>query len=222
MEILITFLMAPIVAIWFLLTTSWWVGCLFFGVFGISTYNVHGDDSNDVFAFFLLAIGVLVSLFCLNYFGTDNGAMQALQLSGVAIGAGLKYYIIWGVISAGILWIFEALRFRRKYKATQKRYEEMIEEKKKHKVPEDDIDKDDIWESACRWENLKSDKPLDARTGEGARTIFSFFAIWPLHMINLFFGEFLSQVPELIKTYLGGPLNAVTKILTGGVSGRPD
>jgi hypothetical protein len=217
MEIVSIFLMAPFLAAWAIISASWWIGLLFSGFFLSSVYNVHEKDVEEHFnAFFLFAIGILLSVFFGQYFGTPHSFWDATKQTFSIFASGLGYYAAWGLLSVLVLWILEAMKFRRKYKQARELYRELRAEQHNRSV-----ESDDLWHQSLRKVRLRDDTPLDAKSGQGIALLSSFFFLWPVHLVDRIFGELVRQIPELLSIVFGGFLNILSRVITGGTRGRP-
>jgi hypothetical protein len=173
MEVVSVFLLAPLLAAWTLITATWWIGLFFIGFFLSSVYNVHEKDVDEHFvAFFLFTGGILLSIFFGQYFGTPADLWGAVKQTVGIFVSGLGYYAAWGLVSVLVLWILEAMKFRRKYKRAREIYAERVGNQK---LDEDDLN--DYWANAVRQARLRSDVPPDAKSSQGIALLSSFF-LW--------------------------------------------
>lgn len=215
-EAISTFLLAPFVGVWILITASWWIGILFSFFFIASMFFMSDDDHATAFVLFVL--GAFLSVFCMQFFGTKNGLWDALTLALSILFTGLGYYAVWGLLSVLVLWILEAMKFRRKYAVAREVYTLAKQKTTDEKL---EVDLDNLWRKCMAEAGLKHDVPLDAKSSDGIWLLSSFFFLWPVHLVNQIFGEVVRQIPHILSMVFGGFLNSVSKLIAGRREGRP-
>ncbi len=221
MELLSAFLLAPLALVMFLFTAGWWILLVFTIAIGMSTYDIY-DNKSDKFEYstFIIFVCVIFSaVFFAHWIGGDEevGILSALGMSLKDVFSGIGYYAIWGIICLPFLWFFEQRRFARRYdKASQ------FFKKTDSSVSEDE--KSTAWKEALQTAGLRRDQKILAKSKEGVSRIASFFFMWPLHIIDKALGELLREIPHLIASLFGKPLDSIGDIATGGDkrSGQPE